>query len=102
GDEPTRRPWSQMVMAGAPRPTALTQGEHMLKDMTRSRLIQIWFAAIAVIVVASIAFGASVTVGTAAMLSALCLVPPGIVLLLWHDVLPPTIAQLLHDVDRDV
>ena len=73
----------------------------MLKDMTRSRLIQIWFAAIAVIVVAAIAFGASVTVGTAAMLLALCLVPPVIVLLLWHDVLPPTVAQVLHDADRD-
>ena len=48
------------------------------------------------IVVAAIAFGASVTVGTAAMLLALCLVPPAIVLLLWHDVLPPTVAQVLQ------
>jgi hypothetical protein len=72
----------------------------MLKDMTRSRLIQIWFAAIALVVVAGVAFGAAVTVGTGAVLLALCLVPPLIVLMLWPGVQPPTVAEVLHGADR--
>ena len=72
----------------------------MMKDMTRSRLIQVWFAAMALIVVASVALGATVTIGTWAMLLALCLVPPAIVLMLWPGVQTPTIAEVLHDADR--
>jgi len=72
----------------------------MMKDMTRSRLIQVWFAAMALIVVASVALGATVTIGTGAMLLALCLVPPAIVLMLWPGVQTPTIAEVLHDADR--
>ena len=47
----------------------------MLKDITRSRLIQVWFAAVALVVVAGVAFGATMTVSTGAMLLALSLVP---------------------------
>ena len=70
----------------------------MLKK-TRSRLIQIWFAAVALVVVAGVALGASVTVGTGAMLLALCLVPPAILLMLWPAVQPPTVAEVLHDAE---
>ncbi len=77
----------------------------MRQDMTRSRLIQVWFAAVALIVVAGIALGAAVTIGTGAMLLGLCLVPPMIILMLWPGVQTPTIAQVLHDtragVDRN-
>lgn len=72
----------------------------MLNDMTRSRLIQIWFAAITLVVVGGIAFGAAVSVSTGAMLLALCLIPPAMILLLWPDVQPPTVAEVLHGVDR--
>jgi hypothetical protein len=72
----------------------------MMNDMTRSRLIQVWFAAMALVVVASIALGAAVTVGTGAMLLALGLVPPAVILLLWPDVPTLTIAEVLHDAER--
>jgi len=72
----------------------------MLKDMTRSRLIQVWFAAVALTVVASIEFGARASVGTGTLLLALCLVPPAILLMLWPNAPPPTIAEVLHDADR--
>jgi hypothetical protein len=72
----------------------------MLKEMTRSRLIQVWFAAVALGVVAGVAFGAAVTVGTGAMLLALSLVPPAIVLLVWPGVEPLTAAEVLHSRDR--
>jgi hypothetical protein len=72
----------------------------MLTAMTRARVIQIWFAAVAVAFVCSIVLGASITFGTAAILLVLCLVPPAIVLRLWPGVQPPTVAEVLHGVDR--
>jgi hypothetical protein len=74
--------------------------EIMLKDMTRAKVIQIWFAAVAVVAVGSVVLGAGMTVSTTAVLLALCLVPPAIVLLLWPGVESPTVAEVLHGVDR--
>lgn len=72
----------------------------MLKHMSRSRAIQVWFAAVALIVAAGIALGAAMTLGTGAMLLALCLVPPAMILLLWPGIEHPTIAEVLHDAER--
>lgn len=72
----------------------------MLTDMTRSRLIQVWFTAVALVIVAGIALGASVTIGTGAILLALCLVPPAIIMKLWPGRQPQTIAEVLHDTER--
>ena len=72
----------------------------MLNDMTRSRWIQVWFAAVALVVVASVALGAAVSIGTGALLLALCLVPPVIILLLWPGVQTPSIAEVMHDAER--
>jgi len=55
----------------------------MLKNITRAKLIQIWFAAVALVVVAAIALGVAITISTAALLVAMSLVPPVIVLMLW-------------------
>jgi len=66
------------------------------KNMTRSRLIQVWFAAILLIVVAAVALGITVTVGTAAMLLALSVVPPAILLVLWPRVQSRTAADVLY------
>ena len=73
----------------------------MLNNMTRARLIQVWFAAVALVAVASWAFGAVVTLGTGAMLLALSLVPPAMVLLLWPGAQPPSAADVLHGYDRN-
>jgi len=72
----------------------------MLKDMTRSRLIQVWFAAVLLVVVTSIALGMAVTSSTGAMLLMLSLVPPAIVLLLWPVVQPITASEVLHGTGR--
>jgi hypothetical protein len=72
----------------------------MLNDMTRSKVIQVWCVAVALVVAAALAFGVSVTVGTGVMLLALCLVPPAILVVLWPGVQPPTAAEVLHDADR--
>jgi hypothetical protein len=71
----------------------------VLKNMTRSRLIQVWFAAVVLGVLAGIALGASVTIATGVMLLALSLVPPAIVLMLWTGAQAPRAAEVLR-VDR--
>ncbi|PYR30260.1 MAG: hypothetical protein DMF89_03445 [Acidobacteria bacterium] len=72
----------------------------MLKEMTRSKLIGRWFIAVALVVVASMAWGVSVSIGTGVVLFALCLVPPAIVLMLWHGVQGPTVRDVLRGGDR--
>jgi hypothetical protein len=79
-----------------PRGFENSQVNTMVKDMTRSKLLQIWFTSVVLIVVAGIAIGASVTVATGIMLAALCLIPPAITLMLWHRVQPPTAAEVLR------
>jgi hypothetical protein len=72
----------------------------MLKDMTRSRVIQVWFAAVALVVAAAVVLGASVTASTGIMLLALCVVPPAIVLVLWPGIQAPPVAHMLREADR--
>lgn len=69
----------------------------MLKHLTRSKVIIIWFSVVALVVVSLFAFGVAVTIGTGALLLAMCLVPPLLVLMLWPTGGPPTIAEVLHD-----
>jgi hypothetical protein len=72
----------------------------MLKALTRSKLIQVWFATIALIVVAGAALGVSVTVGTGVMLFVLSLIPLAIVLLLMPGIRSKTAADVLYGTDR--
>jgi hypothetical protein len=72
----------------------------MVRDMTRAKLMQICVVAVVLVAVASVVLGTRVTVATAAALLAVCLVPPAILLVLWPGAEPPTIAEVLHDVDR--
>lgn len=71
-----------------------------MNEMTRSRVLQIWFAAVALIVVAGVASGATVTVGTGAAVLALCLVPGAIIWMLWPSAQPPTVGDVLRGTDR--
>ena len=72
----------------------------MFKNITRSKPIQVWFAAIVLSVVASIAMGVSMTVGRGATLLALSLIPLTIVLLLWPRVQSETAGDVLRGGDR--
>jgi len=71
----------------------------MLREMTRSTVIAFWFATVALIGVAVVMLGGTVTAATAATLFALSLVPPVIVFLLWPAVQPPTAAEVLRGRD---
>jgi hypothetical protein len=72
----------------------------MLRDLTRLKLIQVWFVAIAMVGAAVVAFGPAVTLGTAAMLFAVSLVPPAVVFALWPQAEPLTASDVLHGIDR--
>jgi hypothetical protein len=74
--------------------------ETMVKNMTRSRVIQFWFAAVLLIVVACVAFGVAMTISTGAMLLVMSLVPPAIVLLLWPGAQAATIGDVLRGTKR--
>jgi len=67
-----------------------------IRHLTRTNVIQIWFTAMVLAGVAAIALGASVTVGTAAVLVATCLVPPAIVLMLWPSDSTSTMAEAIQ------
>jgi membrane protein implicated in regulation of membrane protease activity len=72
----------------------------MLRNMTRSRLIQLWFAAIALIFVAGVAVGVTMALTTWMTLAALSLVPLAIALVLWPGVQPRSASEVLHDRNR--
>jgi hypothetical protein len=72
----------------------------MMKNLTRSRVIQIWFAAVLLIVVACVTFGVAMTMGTGAMLLVMSLVPPTVVVLLWPGAQPVTIGEVLRRSER--
>ena len=72
----------------------------MLGDMTRTQVIQVWFAAVALVVFATMAFGAEVKVGTGGLLLTLSLVPPLIVFLLWPAAQALTAADVVRGTDR--
>jgi hypothetical protein len=67
----------------------------LLNDITRNKLVGFWFTAVAVIIVSVIAMGVNVSISTAALLVALSLVPPAIVMILWRRA-PPTVAEILY------
>ena len=72
----------------------------MLSNMTRTRVIRVWFAAVALIAVAAVAYGVEVTVGTGGTLLTLSLVPALIVFLLWPGPQPLTARDVLRGTDR--
>ncbi len=68
----------------------------MLKGMTRAKLTVGWFAIVALMIAAMLALSVTMTLATAVMLAALCLVPPGIIFALWPTDSPRTIGDVLR------
>jgi hypothetical protein len=58
-------------------------------------LVGAWIAALAAI--AAVA-GVSITSGITVLWFAACVVPPGVMLLVWRGAPPPTMAEILHSV----
>lgn len=104
----TLEPWGPTTLVGVARPEGVArahpldgyQGDTMLRDWTRSNLVQMWFVAIVLVGAAVVAFGPAVTLGTAAMLFAVSLVPPAILFALWPETQSATASDVLHGTDR--
>ena len=69
---------------------------------SRGTIIGVWFAVLAVVAGAGAVGSPSITLGTRALVLVACLVPPALMLMVWRGAPPPTVAELLHDVDRHV
>jgi hypothetical protein len=68
----------------------------MLSGMTRSRAIEMWFAAVALVVVGGFVLGVSVKITTAAVLLPLSLVPPAIAFKFWRPPQARTTVEMLY------
>jgi hypothetical protein len=72
----------------------------MLNDITRNRLVGMWFAAVALVIAFVVAMGVNVTASTTALLLTLSLVPPGIILALWRGAPPQTVGEILYAANK--
>jgi hypothetical protein len=68
----------------------------MSSEVTRSKVIVVWFLFLALVVATTLMFGVSVTMETGALLAGLCLVPPALLLMLWPGVQPLTAGEVLR------
>jgi hypothetical protein len=68
--------------------------------ITRSNVLQTWYAAVVLFVIVGMVLGVTLTVGRGALLLALCAVPPGILVMLWPGLQPPTAANVLYSRER--
>jgi len=69
----------------------------MLNDLTRSKVIRIWFVTVALVIAAALVYGVTLTIGRWGLVLAMCLVPPVMVYMLWSG--PPTqsMKEMLYD-----
>jgi hypothetical protein len=79
---------------------AIEERANIMSRLTRGQWIGAWFATVAVAIAISIVVGATVTLSSIAMLVAMSVVPPAIVLLVWRGAPPATAAELLYAVDE--
>jgi len=67
------------------------------KNMTRSTVIQLWFSGVLIAAGATAALGPPVTIATAAVLLATCLIPPVIIFMLWPSDSAATMSETIRD-----
>jgi hypothetical protein len=70
----------------------------MFKSL-RIRLAGIWVFSVAVLAASGVVLGLSVTASTVLLWLVACVVPPGVMLMVWPSAPPLTVAELLHSVD---
>lgn len=71
----------------------------MKYDITRARVIGMWFSVLALVAAFWFAFGTSLGAGTVALLVGLSVVPPAILLILWPGVQPLTAGEVIRGTD---
>jgi hypothetical protein len=77
-------------------------GEVDPNSLTRSRVIQVWFAGVTFIIAACIAFDLASSMAAIGSMLAVSLVPPIILLVLWPGIQLPTAHEVLHSARRSM
>jgi hypothetical protein len=72
----------------------------LLTSVSRAQWVGAWVAAVIVMMACSVIAGAHLTLGASELWLVVGVVPPGVLLLLWHGARPVTIAELLYSVNR--
>jgi hypothetical protein len=72
----------------------------MFESIERQTAIAVWLAALVTIAGIGALSGVSITVGASMLWLAACVVPPAVTLMVWRGAPPPTVAEILHSVDR--
>ena len=72
----------------------------MFQAITRSTVVVVWLAACVAAAGAGLLSGVAVTTDTSALWLFACLVPAAIMLMVWRGAPPPTVAEVLHAVER--
>lgn len=72
----------------------------MSRSVNRRTVIGVWLAVLLAVAGAGALSGASITIGTSALWFVTCVVPPAVMLMMWRGAPPPTVAEILHAVDR--
>lgn len=72
----------------------------MYRSINHGTVIGVWFALLLAVAGAGALSGVSLTTGASALWLVACVVPPTIMLLVWGAAPPPTVAGILHAVER--
>jgi hypothetical protein len=72
----------------------------MFGSITRGTVIVAWLAALVAVAVAGVLSGVAITMDTGTLWLLACLVPPAIILMVWRGAPAPTVAEILHAVER--
>ena len=72
----------------------------MFKALNPRTVIAAWAAVLIAIAGTAALAGVPITVSVTALWFAACIVPPAVMLLVWRGAPPPTMAEILHAVDK--
>ena len=72
----------------------------MSSSINRRTVIGVWLAVLMAVAGAGALSGVSITIGTSAFWFVACVVPPVVMLMVWRGAPSPTVAEILHAVDR--
>jgi hypothetical protein len=72
----------------------------MLKNISPARLAGFWAAAVIVMMSCGVVAGGAITIGNAELWLIACVVPPAVMLLLWHGTSTTTAAGALYSVNQ--
>jgi hypothetical protein len=71
----------------------------MFRDISRGRMVVVWFAGVVAVLAVILVVGAPMNGSTGSLLLLMSLVPPVVLLKVWRGAPPPTVAEVLHTVN---